>query len=129
MKKLVKCALILIIMLNPIFFFIGFDIEAPQSQNTKYYKDLLQYSNLTFAERQDLYLNGTHENNGLHAQAACIYLGPPINETSIRKILEDLNNYEDTSDFDVNVYLRILYYDNITNILSSELKAELKEDG
>jgi len=127
MKKNAKFALILLIMVNPMYFFFGFGIDAPQSQNPNYFKDLLQYSNLTFAERQDLYLNGTHENNGLHAQAARIYLGLPTNETSIRNTLEDVNNYEDTSDFDVNVYLRILYYDNITNILSSELKADLKE--
>ena len=127
MKKFLKITLILAIMLIPIFSFSGFGMDTPQSQNTNYFKDLQQYPNLTFAERQTLYLNGTHENNGFNAQVARIYLGLPINESSIRKTLEDVNNFEDTSDFDVNEYVRILYYDNITHILSPELKADLKQ--
>ncbi|MHA2017647.1 MAG: hypothetical protein ACTSXY_05145, partial [Promethearchaeota archaeon] len=127
MKKLVKIALVLFIVLNPMFIYLGFSLNAPQSKNTNYFEYLQQYSNLNFTERQSLYLNGTRENNGFYAQAARVYLGLPINETPIRNTLENVNNYEDTSDFDVNGYLRLLYFDNTTHMLSSELKADLKE--
>ena len=120
MKKLVKIALVLFIVLNPMFIYLGFSLNAPQSKNTNYFEYLQQYSALNFTERQSLYLNGTRENNGFYAQAARVYLGLPINETPIRNTLENVNNY-------VNGYLRLLYFDNTTHMLSSELKLELKE--
>ncbi|MHA1110789.1 MAG: hypothetical protein ACTSRE_06775, partial [Promethearchaeota archaeon] len=124
--KIVRLALILLIVVNPIYFFFGSGNNTPLTENTNYFKNLLQYSNLTFTERQDLYLNGTHENNGFHAQVARSYLGLPINEDTIRSTMEDVINLKDTSDFDVNTYLRILYYDNVSSNLSSELRADLK---
>ncbi len=79
-----------------------------------------------FSQRKQEYLLGSIETSSLGAQPAKVYLGLPVDEDSIEESLDKVNSYKDTSDFDMNTLLRLMYLNRITNVLSEEMNAKIK---
>ncbi|MFW9937853.1 MAG: hypothetical protein ACFFD5_09395 [Candidatus Thorarchaeota archaeon] len=84
-------------------------------------------ASLEFQQRQQTYLDTSNSSNGLNAQATRAYLGLTIYEPVIQETLEKVNSREDTSDFDMNTLLRIMYFNNITGVLSVSLESQIKD--
>ncbi len=64
--------------------------------------------------------------NGLYAQSTRIYLNLSINNDTVNNRIAKINRREDTSDFDMNGLLRLLYLDQDKNNISAPLKETIK---
>jgi len=82
---------------------------------------------LEFQQRQQVYLDTSNNSNGLYAQSTRVYLGLAVYEPVIQEALDKVNSREDTSDFTMNALLRIIYFNNITGVLSVSLESEIKD--
>ncbi|MHA1611988.1 MAG: hypothetical protein ACTSVZ_03965 [Promethearchaeota archaeon] len=130
-RKKAHSILFMLLFLFPLIISMSIQIRQsdiqPMISSTQ---DITQYEydeSLSYEERKELFLNISKINNdSFYAQATRIFFGLDPNEAVIRNGLEDVNNYEDTSDFDVNGYLRMLYFNNDTQVMSDELETELK---
>ncbi len=130
-RKLVHSTMFMLMILFPFMLSMGIQITPTQSEPLISSPQIItQYEfdeSLSFEERKDFFLNISKiNNNSFYAQATRIFFGLQPNEAVIRNRLEDVNNYEDCSDFDVNGYLRMLYFNNDTHVMSNELETELK---
>ncbi len=79
-----------------------------------------------YEARKDIYLADSNISNGFYAQSSRIYLNESVNEASFQSSLDKINNREDTADFRMTSLLRMMYLDNITNVLESSFKTQLK---
>jgi hypothetical protein len=130
-SKQVQPILFLLMFLFPFMLSMGSQIEvstnAPLISTPQIIAQYEFNESLSYEERKDFFLNISKNNtSSFYAQATRIYLGLTPNEEVIRRDLVDVNNYEDTSDFDVNGYLRMLYFNNDTHVMSAALETDLK---
>jgi len=85
-------------------------------------------SNKNLTERKKEYLKSANKSNGLYAQCAKVYLNENVyNEKNINKSVDKINNREDTSDFDMNALLRMMYLDKGKNNIPKNLKNRFKK--
>lgn len=80
-----------------------------------------------YLSRKAQYLEDSLLSNGLHAQAARVFMNIPVYEPVIEEALVKINERRDCADFSLNTLLRILYFDRQTSALSPELRAALKD--
>jgi hypothetical protein len=122
MRKIIKFILIFAILFTNPLLNLCF-IEKQQNRTVK-------YSAITptqgFIQRKRTYLEGCKTSDSNSAQSARAYLGLSVNEETIEKSLNKINSYRDTSDFDMNYHLRLMYFDRDTQVLSLELKNQIK---
>ncbi len=119
------------LFLLPMIFSTGIQIRAsntpPLVASPQFLTQYEYNESQSFEERKEMFLNISKNNNAsFFAQATRILYGLQPNEEVIRRDLHRVNNYEDTSDFDVNGYLRMLYFNNVTHVMSNDLETELK---
>lgn len=85
-----------------------------------------------FLSRQAEYLAACDADNappdgGVYGQVCRVYNGETTySETAIQESLAAINAREDTSDFDLNSLLRLLYLDRDRNVLPASLKADIE---
>jgi hypothetical protein len=86
-----------------------------------------------YAQRQATYLNYCSDQNGpgsgaIHGQPCRVYKGETTyNEDVIRARLAKINRRDDTSDFDLNSILRMLWLDRTRNVIPQKLRAEMEK--
>ena len=131
-KKQTQSLLFMLMFLIPMIFTLGTQIIASQvlpkiasPQNIAQYE---YNESMSFEERKEMFLNiSKNSNTSLYAQATRIFSGLAPNEEVIRKdIARKVNAYLDCSDFEVNAYLRMMYFNNVTHVMSTALETELK---
>lgn len=121
---------LILFCITPILNYQG--VSYPDSVASKWVDPFEDYpleynATLSYEDRKATFLNISAESERFYAQATRIYLNQSVNEAVILQDIEAVNNYEDTSDFDVNGYLRMLYLNNRTNVLSTSLIETLNE--
>ncbi|MHA1804148.1 MAG: hypothetical protein ACTSU4_06380 [Promethearchaeota archaeon] len=84
-------------------------------------------SSLTYQERKSIYLQGCKDSDSLPAQAARVYMGLPINSEVIEKALNHVNARKDTSDFRMNVFVRMMYFERTKNVLPIETEIKIRD--
>jgi hypothetical protein len=86
--------------------------------------DLFEYFNATpgYRQRQNYYLGISNVSDGLYAQSAHIYSNVSINEEKMIEGLEKIYDYEDTMDFRIQGYVRMLYLNINKTILNGTTK-------
>lgn len=84
-------------------------------------------SSLNYQNRKSIYLQGCRESNSIYAQAARVYLGLPINEEVFKEYIERANKYEDTSDFRMNSFVRLMYFERKKNVMPIETEVAVRD--
>ncbi len=110
------------------FFAVTNIYEGNASNSLMLESEILQGFNatLTFQERQEFYQNLSRTSNDLYAQSARLYFGDSLYEPIIQAAIDHVNLRKDTSDFRMNAFVRLLYYDNMTHGLNNTLRDALK---
>lgn len=86
-----------------------------------------------YLARQAEYLDYCNENNGpgkggIHGQVCRVFTGAgSVHEEEIYKKLNKINDREDTSDFDFNSVVRMLYFDRSNPTLPDDLRQSMEE--
>ena len=88
--------------------------------NSYHLSDIIN-ATLGFEERKNVYLQDSNKSNGFYAQSTRIFLNASVNEDSFTSALSKINNREDTADFRMASLLRMMYLDNITDVLDPTL--------
>ncbi|MBD3193648.1 MAG: hypothetical protein GF317_01230 [Candidatus Lokiarchaeota archaeon] len=96
----------------------------------KYTPSSSYISGYNFTERKNLYLNAANDSTGFNPQCVKVFLNESVyNEAIINSSLEEINDREDTSDFDMNTLLRMMYLDkkkyNIPTNLNNSIKSAI----
>lgn len=116
-----------------LLFFLGACNQESEDQGEGYLAPTPIEPSVGYLSRQAEYLNACNENSGpgqggIHGQVCRAYTGAgSFNEDKIRSSLNKINNREDTSDFDFNSVLRVLYFDRVNLTLPDDLRAEMEE--
>jgi len=78
-------------------------------------------------ERKIEYLESARKSSGIYAHCAKVYLNQSsYNQKKIHEVLDKVNNREDTSDFEMNAFLRVMYLDKNKNNIPKRLKERIK---
>ncbi|MHA1272099.1 MAG: hypothetical protein ACTSQS_01555 [Promethearchaeota archaeon] len=78
-----------------------------------------------FKIRKSIFLNTSRFSDGFYAQSVRIYLGDKVNDDVLINSLDKIINYEDCMDFQMNGYLRMLYLNLKTDVLSNDVKDKI----
>ncbi|MCY3414428.1 MAG: hypothetical protein INQ03_22465 [Candidatus Heimdallarchaeota archaeon] len=80
----------------------------------------------SYMSRKNTYLQISENNDAYYDQITHVYQGTPVNETLILRDIELVDSYQDTSDFDMNFYLRMLYFNQNSSVFSTSLLDRLE---
>ncbi len=129
MRKGHYLVFLLIAIIIPAYSYIpSFMVLEEDNGNRGYYERLFMNTNKTYAQRRDYYLAESNKSGGLNQQMARVYLGNPnINENSIGWALDEVRNRVDCQDFRLVVLARLLYLNQKTDVLSSDIKQQIKD--
>ncbi|MHA1148209.1 MAG: hypothetical protein ACTSR8_08185 [Promethearchaeota archaeon] len=129
LKNTLKILSIIIILLIPqliLAFPIDLNSQWDYHMIKKFERNLDLFDNFNatkgFRARQSAYLNISRFNEGFYAQSARIYLGEEVYEDSLKDSLYKIINYEDCMDFQMSGFLRMLYLNLETDVLSNDIK-------
>ncbi len=139
MKKYIQLIILVgILVLMPIIISVTtlIPLDTGMSKDGDINDDLSDYanpssyyiSNLNFTERKDLYLDSANKSSGLDAQCAKVYLNETnFNEVEINESIDKINERKDTSDFDMNSLLRMMYLDKGKYNIPTNLNTSIRE--
>ncbi len=80
-----------------------------------------------YTERKSKFLTDSSNNEGFYAQTSRIYLDQQVNHEVFQSVFDKIESRRDTSDFQMNALLRMMYIDKENNAIEPQLKENITE--